>query len=205
VKPVPPENQTIINRICKKIAGRAADLFTTRQLWCAPALLVSINHGLKGELSDELAIRLSAGLGEGLGGSGCLCGSISGGVLALGLFLGNGRRTPSGDRTVLGASRKLHQMFNEQYGSTCCRVLIKDIKRGSSGHYQLCAEHTATATMITTRMILDLKPDLIQNVDWPYLEKKPNRIVARLKATACGLVPPGNTMLKVKEANRDNL
>lgn len=179
----------MIHRISEKIGDRAADLFTTRQLWCAPALLVAVNRGLSGELDDNLAIRLASGLGEGLGGSGCLCGSISGGVLALGIFLGNGRRSPSGDRTVLAASRKLHETFKTEYGSTCCRVLVKGLERGSTEHYRMCAERTAFATKITTRMIFDQKPELIRNADWDYLNQKENRVVARIKSAARALIP----------------
>lgn len=178
----------MIHRICKKIGGRAADLFTTRQLWCAPALLVAVNRSLSGELDDNLAIRLASGFGEGLGGSGCLCGSISGGVIALGLFLGNGRLSPSGDRTVLAASRKLHEAFKTNHGSTCCRVLIKGVRRGSTEHYRMCAERTAFASEITARMILDQKPELIQNADWDFLNQKENRVMARIKSAARTLI-----------------
>jgi C_GCAxxG_C_C family probable redox protein len=189
VQPISQENQEIINKICEKVGGRAAVLFATRQLWCAPALLVAVNRGLKGELSDDLAIRLSAGLGEGLGGSGCLCGSISGAVMALGLFLGNGRLSPSGDRLVLAASRTLHHLFKERYGSTCCRVLIKNLKRGSNEHYRSCAERTAAAAKFATRMILDQRPDLVHNIDWINLNQKENRVAARIKAVARNLRP----------------
>lgn len=179
----------MINRICEKIGGRAADLFTTRQLWCAPALLVSVNHGLNGELDDTLAIRLASGFGEGLGGSGCLCGSISGGVIAIGLFLGNGLLSPSGDRTVLAASRRLHEAFKANHGSTCCRVLIKGVKRGSSNHFRMCAERTAFAAELTARMILDQKPELTENVNWSFLNQRENKVLARIKSAARTLVP----------------
>ncbi|HIJ36997.1 MAG TPA: hypothetical protein HPP59_06975, partial [Deltaproteobacteria bacterium] len=70
---------------------RAKDFFVSKQLYCSEAVLVTINHGLGGGMSDELAIRLSSTLPEGLAGSGCLCGALGGAILALGLFLGRDR------------------------------------------------------------------------------------------------------------------
>lgn len=181
------DNPKRIDEISKQIGGQAADLFASRQLWCAPALLVSVNRGLSGELSDDLAIRLSAGFGEGIGGSGCLCGSISGGIQALGLFLGNGRRSASGDKTVQKVAQRLHQAFNHRFGSTCCRVLIKDLKRGSTEHFRVCAQRTAFAAEYTACMILDQRPELFHYINWQFLNKNKNRAVARLIAAARSL------------------
>lgn len=189
-------HQNPINDISKQVGCRAADLFASRQLWCAPALLVSVNRGLGGELSENLAIRLSTGFGEGLGGRGCLCGCISGGTLALGLFLGNGQRSASGDKTVLKATHRLHQAFNNRFGSTCCRVLIRGFKQGSKDHFSECAQRTRYAAERTTRMILDRQPDLIQNIDWDFLNQVDNRIVARLHAAAKCLLPTRSARIR---------
>ena len=184
MKPSSDTQGSAIEPVCQKIGRRAANLFMTRQLWCAPAVLVVINQVLQGGLPAEMAIRLSAGLGEGLGGSGCLCGSVSGGALALGLILGNGRLSSSGDQTVLAATRQLHSAFKEHYGSTCCRVLTRDLQQGSRQHYRLCAERTAYAAETTARIILGQRPALIAKVDWDYLEQKDNLLGAQLKIVA---------------------
>jgi C_GCAxxG_C_C family probable redox protein len=185
-----------MNEISKQIGRRAADLFASRQLWCAPALLVSVNRGLDGELTDDLAIRMSTGFGEGLGGRGCLCGCVSGGTLALGLFLGNGQRSASGDKTVLKATHRLHQGFNNRFGSTCCRVLIKNYKRGSTDHFSVCAQRTKFAAERTASMILDQRPELIQNIDWDFLNQVENGVISRLHAVAKCLLPTRSARIR---------
>jgi C_GCAxxG_C_C family probable redox protein len=184
MKPLSDSQRDTIEPVCQKVGRRAANLFLTRQLWCAPAVLVVMNQVLQGGLPVDLVIRLSAGLSEGLGGSGCLCGGVSGGVLAMGLLLGNGRPSASGDPIVLSAARHLRQAFKKRFGSTCCRALTKNLEKGSRRHYRLCADRTAYAAEGAARIILDHRPELIQKVDWDYLNQKENLLGAQLKIVA---------------------
>ncbi len=170
-----------IEQISLQIGQRAENLFLTRQLWCSGAVLVVLNRALRGDLTQDLAIRLAAGLGKGLGGGGCVCGGLSGGALALGLFLGNGRLAPAGDPTVLKATRQLHDQFKTDHGATCCRVLLNKNAPGSHLQYRECARRTAKAAEVTGQLILNQRPELIQGVDWDYLNLKESRLGARLK------------------------
>jgi len=106
----PGINQSIYE-ISRSIGQRAGNLFLTRQLWCSGAVLVVLNRVLNGDLTQDQAIRLAAGMGEGMGNAGCICGGLNGGALALGLFLGNGRLSPGGDQVVMKATRWLRPNF----------------------------------------------------------------------------------------------
>ena len=170
--------------LAKQVGERSANLFLTRQLWCSGAVLVVMNRALGGDLTQSMAIRLGAGLGDGMGGSGCLCGGLNGGALALGLFLGNGRLSPGGDQKVLNATHQLHNDFKAAHGSTCCRILTKHVKMGSGRQYQACAERTAKAAELATGLILHHRPELIEGVDWDYLNQKDGPLGARLKIVA---------------------
>ncbi|MFO7554270.1 MAG: C-GCAxxG-C-C family protein [Desulfobacterales bacterium] len=77
-----------IEALLHKIRLRTENLFMTRQLMCSEAVLTVLNRGLKGGLAPEIAVRITSGLAEGFEGSGCTCGALSAGVIALGLFLG---------------------------------------------------------------------------------------------------------------------
>ncbi len=178
------EQNNTIDQIGLLVKERAGNLFATRQLWCSSAVLVALNQGLGGGLTRDMAIRLTAGLGEGLGGSGCLCGAVSGATLAIGLFLGKGRLSPAGDRTVLAATRKLHDRFRKAFGATCCRALTKDNRRGSREYYRVCTLQTATAAELATELILQQRPKLCQQVDWTYLHRKESQLEAGLKIVA---------------------
>ena len=175
-----------IAQAAERIGERAANLFSTRQLWCSGAVLVVLNQALGGDLSQETAIRLAAGLGDGMGGSGCLCGGLNGGALALGLFLGTGRLSPGGDKKVLEATRQLHIRFKAAFGSACCRILMKT--RESAIHTHDCAQRTAEAAELTAALILAQRPEVSQRIDWNYLNQNDGKIGARIKIIANQLI-----------------
>jgi C_GCAxxG_C_C family probable redox protein len=170
-----------IEEVSRLIGHRAGNLFRTRQLWCSSAVLVTLNHGLDGDLTQDQAIRLAAGMGEGMGGSGCICGGLSAGVLALGLFIGTGRLSPGGDQRVIKATKWLHDEFKKAHGSACCKVLMKKDMSATKAKYLACAHRTSHAAQLSAASILHLRPELIQNVDWDYLKKKEGMMSARIK------------------------
>jgi len=154
------------------IKAKARNLFLTRQLQCAQAVLCSLNEGLRGGLRRDVAARLASGLAEGLGGGGCLCGAVSGGVLALGLFMGKDGRTLLNASGSSFSTALLHREFAERFGSACCKVLSKKVKHDGKAHFDQCAELTGAAAEIASRIILEAKPHLAKTADIEYLEAK---------------------------------
>jgi C_GCAxxG_C_C family probable redox protein len=175
-----PDTVTLLG----KIRLRTENLFMTRQLMCSEAVLTVLNQGLKGGLSSEIAVRLTSGLPEGIGSSGCTCGALSAGVIALGLFLGRNGPGILNNRRVYAASKELHDHFKIQFGATCCRVLTKNIELGTEYHFQLCARRTGEVAEQAARIILDRKPKVIEQVDWTYLNRTDSKIRARIKQVA---------------------
>jgi C_GCAxxG_C_C family probable redox protein len=161
------------------VRQRAENLFLAHRLRCAEAVFGTLNRGLGGGLEESLALRLASGFPEGLGGRGCLCGALSGGSLALGLFLGQARPGPlmraDGVRRAAG---RLHDAFRERYHSTCCRVLTRGLEPGSKAHFQHCAAVTGAAAELTALVLLDMRPALAERVDWAYLEARDSRLGA---------------------------
>ena len=156
---------------------RAKDFFVSKQLYCSEAVLVTINHGLGGGMSDELAIRLSSTLPEGLAGSGCLCGALGGAILALGLFLGRDRPGDRRDRhhALLG-TRELHDLFKKRFGATCCRVLSRKVKDLPKEHFEQCADLTGSAAGLATGIILRERPGIIRQVDYVFFNKRESKM-----------------------------
>ena len=151
-------------------------------MWCAEAVFVVLNQALKGGLPPDLAQRLVSGLGEGMGGGGCICGALSGGALALGLFNGSSGPGLSNNKPVMASSRKLHHDFKTRFGSTCCRMLTRKVRKGSREHYKLCTEHTGVAAEMTADIILHKRPELILSADWNYLVQRDSILSGRLKS-----------------------
>lgn len=173
-----------IEEAIRLIGLRAGNLFRTQQLWCSGAVLVVLNRGFDGDLTQDQAIRLAAGLGEGMGGGGCICGGLNGGALAMGLFLGNGRLSPGGDQRVMKATRWLHDEFKKDHGSTCCRMLMKKDKDAPKAQYLACEHRTASAARLSAESILHWRPELIQKMDWDYLKQEDGMVSARMKIVA---------------------
>lgn len=92
---------------------------------CAQAVL----QAATGRRDPEL-LAIAKAFGGGIGESGCLCGAVSGGVMALGLA----GRAERGGRLVA--------LFREQFSTTCCRGL-------SRGYPWLSREHKANCRRIT--------------------------------------------------------
>jgi len=163
------------------IQRRAENLFLTRQLQCAEAVMAVLNQGLGGELAPELAVRLASALPEGLGRRGCLCGALNGGALALGLFIGRNGPGYRNGTTVRKAVGELYDQFKTAYKATCCRVLTKSLVYGSDQHFRHCARMTGQTARMAAAIVLDHKPELLESADWAYLRQKDRRMTAEVK------------------------
>jgi C_GCAxxG_C_C family probable redox protein len=193
----PPADQ--IEELSRLIGRKAHGLFASGKMLCSPAVLAALNQGLGGGLDPELLLRLSGGLTQGLGGAGCLCGALSAATLALGLFLGNGKKSGRGARRLSSAAKELHDQFKAAQGlgfqmvspeapvtgqaalspdplrrrrpagSTCCRVLTKKVKHDPKLHTAQCAALSGQAAEIAARLILTQRPELAPRADLNYL------------------------------------
>lgn len=109
----------------EKIAGQcrieAEELYRSGKYHCAEAVMESIRRTFSPE-SSEAVVAAVSGFGGG-SGSGCICGAVSGGTVALGLVLGDKKQT-----TVL--TRELHTWFKEKYSVTCCKIIRKENDKG---------------------------------------------------------------------------
>jgi C_GCAxxG_C_C family probable redox protein len=178
--PTEPQHEELLEQIEK----RAENLFLTRQLQCAEAVMAVLNQGLGGDLPPAMAVRLASALPEGLGQRGCLCGALNGGALALGLFLGRDGPGYGNGKTVRRAVGQLHDQFKARFKGTCCRVLTKSLVYGSKGHFCHCARMTGTAARLTAAIILHHRPELVKTADWDYLSEEDSRMVAEVRKLA---------------------
>ncbi len=167
-------------KLAATIRERAENLYLTRQYLCSETILLTMNRGLGGPLSDDQAIGLSAGLADGMGGSGCLCGAVGGAALAIGLFLGSAG--PHGKRREIRATTgEFHAWFKNEYGSACCRVLVKKVKDDPKAHFSQCAQLTGRAAEQAALMILEKRPELVRAPDEGYLNGRDSKVCGRLK------------------------
>ena len=122
----------------RKISKDAEDLFRGG-FFCSEAVVSSIRSNFELDIPEEV-IAMASGFPVGIGRSKCICGAVSGGVMALGLFFG---RTKQGDSKVeknLVLAKELHDWFKGSNGknSLCCRVLTKEFDMGAGAHKEQC-------------------------------------------------------------------
>ena len=91
--------------------------------------------------SDPELLAMAEAFGGGIGASGCLCGAVTGGVMALGL-------SGKGD-----CGGKLVAVFREEFRTTCCRGLSKDYRWLSREHKANCRHLTMTAAAMVEALL----------------------------------------------------
>ena len=92
----------------------AEGLYRSGKYHCAEAVVESVRRHFSPE-TPEAVLAAVSGFGGG-SGSGCLCGAVSGGTVALGLVLKD-------KKAVSHLTRELHAWFKEKYGVTCCTTI----------------------------------------------------------------------------------
>ncbi len=137
-----------------KIAKDAEELFRGG-FFCSEAVVSSIRSNFELDIPEEV-IAMASGFPVGIGRSKCLCGAVSGGVMALGIFFG---RTKQGDPKVeknLELSKELHDWFKVANGKNaiCCRILTKEFDMSVGAHKEQCIYFTGLVAGKVAEMIV---------------------------------------------------
>ncbi|MGI6751144.1 MAG: C-GCAxxG-C-C family protein [Anaerovoracaceae bacterium] len=106
---------------------------------CAESIFLTFRELLAPDM-DPSTVSLFTGFGGGLGESGCLCGALTGSVVAINIL--KGRTTNEAPRDEAYAlTKEFTDRFTDKYGVTCCRVLNR--------HPFESREHLVTCLKIT--------------------------------------------------------
>lgn len=146
-----------VDAVSPKAVGELAENNYREGFYCCEALMSAIRDSFGLNLSDEV-IAMSSGMAVGVGHSGCLCGAVNGGVMALGMLFGrsqkNGPKDPR-SQAVMRMSNELHDWFRTNNGkrSTCCRVLTREFDMGAGEHKAQCIRFTGMCARKTAEII----------------------------------------------------
>ncbi|MDD2734770.1 MAG: C-GCAxxG-C-C family protein [Desulfuromonadaceae bacterium] len=97
-----------------KCQEEAEQLYRSGKYHCAEAVMETVRRHFAAHLSESIVSTVS-GFGCG-SGSGCICGAVSGGTVALGLVLADKKETTR-------LTKELHTWFKEKYSVTCCKII----------------------------------------------------------------------------------
>lgn len=136
-----------------EIRKTAEEYYRSGQFYCSEAIVKAINDGFRFGYPDSV-VRLASGFPIGMGGAGCSCGAVTGGVMALGMAFGRDvPADPSIDR-CLGLARELHNLFASRHGCLCCRTLTHGMVLKSPEHMRQCIAFTGEVAEETAKIIL---------------------------------------------------
>jgi len=104
-----------------------SEVATTRFLSgynCSQAVLYAFRD--EAGLGEDVALKIATGLGAGMGRKQEVCGTVTGGILVLGLRHGRGSRDDRSatEQTYL-RTRELMDRFAAKHGSCLCRQLLQ--------------------------------------------------------------------------------
>jgi C_GCAxxG_C_C family probable redox protein len=129
----------------KKVQQDAEENFRSGY-YCCEALVATIRSDFKLDVPEEV-IAMASGMAVGAGHSGCMCGALNGGIMALGLCFGRTEQDgPKNPKSVkcMALAKELHDWFKENNGknAVCCRVLTKEFDMGKGEHKEQCIRFT---------------------------------------------------------------
>ncbi len=137
----------------EQVRATAEACFRKGHFYCSETVVKTIRDAFELPVSDDI-IAAASGFPMGMGGAGCSCGAVTGGIMALGLVFG---RTQAKDKQVQQAmrlARELHDTFKAEHRSICCRVLTKELKIGSRQHIRQCISFTGDVAATVAQIII---------------------------------------------------
>ncbi|WP_091541410.1 C-GCAxxG-C-C family protein [Alkaliphilus peptidifermentans] len=144
------DNKQLIEDVREKAEG----YFQRGEFFCSEAVVHTINELLGWPFPKEIT-KLSSAFPIGLGKSGCLCGAVSGGSMALGMVYGRSHGETMQEK-MFPISAALHDHIKNMYKSTCCRVLVKDYEFTSPERKNHCVKITGeVAAFIAEELMKD--------------------------------------------------
>ncbi|TYP58545.1 C-GCAxxG-C-C family protein [Thermosediminibacter litoriperuensis] len=152
------EKSALIESVRRKAEG----YFVRGEFFCSEAVVHTINE-LLGWPFPEDVVKMASAFPIGLGKSGCLCGAVSGGAMALGMAYGR-KHGESMNEKMFQISAALHDHIKGIYKSTCCRVLVKGYEFTSPERKAHCVQITGeVAAWIAERLLED--PAIAQKIN----------------------------------------
>ena len=139
-----------------KVQDAAAESYR-KGFFCCEAVMETIIEQFELDVPYEL-IRMASGMAIGVGKSGCICGALNGGVLAIGMIFGRSEQKGPKDPNVvkcMNMTAELHDWFRENNTKkvACCRVLTKEFDMSQGQHKSQCIYYTGICAAKTAEIL----------------------------------------------------
>lgn len=134
------------------IRQTAEHYYSSGDFYCSEAIVKTIRDVFCPGLPDEV-IAMASGFPIGMGGAGCTCGAISGGIMVIGMLFGRTEKKDERVNKAMELSRELHDFFQRKHKTLCCRVLTQDVALGSPEQMRQCVTFTGEVAEEVARII----------------------------------------------------
>ena len=139
----------------KKIRSDAEEVFKTGEYLCAESVMHSIRQNIAPEMPKEF-ISATSGFSIGVGGSQCMCSTVSAAVMSLGYFFGRDFPTtitdPQSLKTI-ALAYELQESFKQKNKVLCCHVHNKGKNIENGEHIERCSAFVGDAAVIAAEII----------------------------------------------------
>ena len=139
----------------EKIRSNAEEVFKSGEFLCAEAVVHSIRQNIAPDMPKEL-ISVASGFSVGVGGSQCMCSTVSAAVLCLGYFFGRDFPTtptdPQSQKTLVLAC-EMQERFKYKNKVLCCYIHNKGKCMENGEHIERCADFVGDAAAIAAEML----------------------------------------------------
>ena len=138
----------------ERIRKIAEDYYRNGDFFCSEAVVKTIIDEFQIDVSEDV-IKMASGFPVGMGGMGCTCGALTGGVMAIGLVYGRSQGKDPKVNKAMELSAKLYQIFCERHKVSCCKVLTRGMEKGSPEHMQQCIAFTGEMAYEAAKIIAE--------------------------------------------------
>ncbi len=136
----------------QKVRNTAESYYRNGDFYCSEAIVKTIRDSFALPMPDEI-IAMASGFPIGMGNSGCACGAVAGGIMALGMFFGRTQPKDTRVNKAMELAHELHNSFQKSHNVLCCRVLTKGMVLGSPEHMKQCISFTGEVAEVTASII----------------------------------------------------
>ena len=138
----------------ERIRKIAEDYYRNGDFYCSEAVVKTIIDEFQIDVSEDV-IKMASGFPVGMGGMGCTCGALTGGVMAIGLVYGRSQGKDPKVNKAMELSAKLYQIFCESHKVSCCKVLTRGMEKGSPEHMEQCIAFTGEMAYEAAKIIAE--------------------------------------------------
>jgi len=139
----------------KKIRKDAEEIFRQGGFYCSEALVASIRKHIDPSMPAAL-VSAASGFPIGVGRAKCMCGAVSGAVIALGYFFGRtSPSTPADPKSqkAMEVCYEVQEEFRRLHKTLCCHIHIKGMDLAAGEHKDQCIRYTGDMAQKTAEII----------------------------------------------------